>query len=126
VSKILYSLFTCLICATVHHIAFNLANSFCRSRSFHHIPLQISGAAPRYLFNLLTLQQIQSYNSKTPHKHNSFSMLSGSLVITAWRVLGLLKERTATKYGTFLRIYCIAVADSRQDVVLQIGGWMWN
>jgi hypothetical protein len=84
--------------------------------------------------NLIFVQQFTNFNglfkgfqfplAGSPHcgklqKINP--MLSGSLVTTTWRVLRLRMDETACRYGSFEYIKQ-AVADSRQGVVLQLGG----
>jgi hypothetical protein len=49
-------------------------------------------------------------------------MLVGSLVTTAWHVLRLRMEETASSYEYIKK----AVTDSRQWVVLQLGDWVWG
>jgi hypothetical protein len=50
------------------------------------------------------------------------AMLDGSLFTTAWRVLRLRMEGSPP--GT--EGSCEYIADSRQGVVIQFGGWAWS
>jgi hypothetical protein len=60
-----------------------------------------------------------------PHLMYNY-MLGGSLVATAWRVLRLRMEKTASGLEDSWEYIEHAVADSRQEVVFQIGGWAWS
>jgi hypothetical protein len=53
-------------------------------------------------------------------------MLGGSLVTTAWRVLRLRMEGSPAGTEGSCEYIEYAVADSRQGVVLQLGGWVWG
>jgi hypothetical protein len=52
-----------------------------------------------------------------------YAVLSGSLVTTAWCVLGLRMQEAASYSESSLECIEQAAADCRQGVVFQIGGW---